>query len=112
MRKTLAMGKCAVMALLVAAQAGAAEPLEVKLAIKDHKFAPAELRVPAATKVMLVIENQDPTAEEFESHDLHREKVIAGNRTAKIPVGPLKPGSYKFFGEFNQATAQGVLIAE
>lgn len=85
---------------------------EVKLVIKDHKFAPAELRVPAATKVMLVIENQDPTPEEFESHDLHREKVIAGNRTAKIPVGPLKPGSYKFFGEFNQDTAQGVLIAE
>ena len=111
------MRRLAVMAVLVVAaavavQAGAAEPPEVKLVIKDHKFAPAELRIPAATKVMLVIENQDPTAEEFESHDLHREKVIAGNRTAKIPVGPLKPGSYKFFGEFNQDTAQGVLIAE
>ncbi|GMU47021.1 MAG: cupredoxin domain-containing protein [Pseudomonadales bacterium] len=107
------MRRLAAMAMLaVAVQVGAAEPAEVKLVIKDHKFVPAEVRIPAATKVMLVIENQDPTPEEFESHDLHREKVIAGNRTAKIPVGPLKPGSYKFFGEFNQDTAQGVLIAE
>lgn len=102
----------AVAAMVVAVQAGAADPAEVKLAIKDHKFEPAELRIPAATKVMLVVENQDSTPEEFESHDLHREKVIAGGRTAKIPVGPLKPGTYKFFGEFNQDTAQGVLIAE
>lgn len=102
----------AVAAMVVAVQAGAADPAEVKLAIKDHKFEPAELRIPAAAKVMLVVENQDSTPEEFESHDLHREKVIAGGRTAKIPVGPLKPGTYKFFGEFNQDTAQGVLIAE
>lgn len=107
MRRWLAMA-----AVVVAVQAGAADPAEVKLAIKDHKFEPAELRIPAATKVMLVVENQDSTPEEFESHDLHREKVIAGGRTAKIPVGPLKPGTYKFFGEFNQDTAQGVLIAE
>lgn len=106
------MRKWTVMALLVAAQVSAAEPVEIPLVIKDHRFEPAEVRVPVDTKVMLVVENRDATAEEFESHDLHREKVIAGNRTAKIPVGPLKAGRYKFFGEFNEKTAQGVLIAE
>lgn len=106
------MRKLAIAVFLLAAQAGAAEVPEVEILIKDHRFEPAEVRVPAATKLMLVIDNRDATPEEFESHDLHREKVISGNRTARIPVGPLKPGSYRFFGEFHEDTAQGVLIAE
>jgi hypothetical protein len=27
-------------------------------------------------------------------------------------LGPLDPGEYKFFGDFHQDTAQGVLIAK
>lgn len=89
-----------------------AETQEFRLVIKDHVFQPAEVRVPANTKVILVIENQDSTPEEFESHDMHREKMIAGNKTVSIKVGPLKPGRYAFFGEFNEDTAKGVVIAE
>jgi hypothetical protein len=84
----------------------------IPLVIKDHRFVPAELKVPANTKLKLIVDNQDATAEEFESHELKREKVIAPNSKATIFIGPLKPGSYKFFGEFNPATAQGVVIAE
>ncbi|BAN34152.1 hypothetical protein SCD_n00303 [Sulfuricella denitrificans skB26] len=82
------------------------------LVIKDHRFQPSELTVPAGKKIKLSVENQDPTAEEFESHDLNREKVIAGNSTATIFVGPLAPGRYRFFGEFNEKTAQGVIVAQ
>lgn len=89
-----------------------AEVPEFKVIIKDHRFEPAEVRVPAGVKVKLIVENQDATPEEFESDELHREKIIAGNKTAKIIIGPLKPGSYPFFGEFNEDTAQGVVIAE
>ena len=96
----------------VLALSAQAEVPEFKVVIKDHHFVPAEIRVPAGTKVKLVIENQDPTPEEFESDALHREKIIAGNKTAKVMIGPLKPGSYPFFGEFNEDTAQGVVIAE
>lgn len=85
---------------------------EVAITIKDHKFTPAEVRVPAGKKVKLVIENQDATPEEFESHELNREKIIAPRSKASIWIGPLKPGKYPFMGEFNQATAQGVVIAE
>lgn len=106
------MRKLAMAFLLLAPWAGAAEAPEFRILIKDHRFEPAELRVPAAAKLMLVIDNQDATPEEFESHDLHREKVISGKRSARIPVGPLQPGTYKFFGEFHEDTAQGVLIAE
>jgi hypothetical protein len=29
-----------------------------------------------------------------------------------VYIGPLKAGKYPFFGEFNPATARGVVIAE
>lgn len=85
---------------------------EVTLVIKNHRFIPAELKLPAGQKVKLVVDNQDATPEEFESHDLNREKVIAPNSKASIFIGPLKPGRYAFIGEFNEATAKGVVIAE
>jgi hypothetical protein len=92
------------------APVSADEPPTFNLVIKDHRFQPAELVIPAGVKVKLVVDNQDATPEEFESHELNREKVIPGNSQAKIFVGPLDAGTYPFFGEFNQATAQGKLI--
>ena len=85
---------------------------EFVLTIKDHRFTPSELRVPAGQKVKLIVDNQDATPEEFESHELNREKIIAPKSKATIYIGPLKPGKYPFFGEFNQSTARGVVIAE
>lgn len=85
---------------------------EFTLVIKDHRFTPAEIKVPAGQKVKLIVDNQDATPEEFESHDLNREKVIAAKSKATIFIGPLKAGRYSFVGEFNEATAKGVVIAE
>jgi hypothetical protein len=99
-----------VLATLLLTQAEAAPP-EFTLVIKDHKFTPTELAVPAGQKVRLVVENQDPTPEEFESYTLNREKVVAGNGRIVLFVGPLDPGRYEFFGEFNMATARGRLVA-
>jgi len=82
------------------------------LIIKDHRFIPAELRVPAGQKVKLTIDNQDAAPEEFESHELNREKVIPGNSKGAVFIGPLAPGKYPFIGEFHDKTARGVLIAE
>ena len=89
-----------------------AQTPEFKLVIKQHRFTPAELRVPANKKVKLLVSNEDPTPEEFESHSMNREKVIPGRSSATIFIGPLRPGRYPFEGEFNSATAQGVVIAE
>lgn len=83
-----------------------------EIVIKDHKFNPSTVEIPAGQKVKLVVKNQDPTAEEFESHDFNREKVISGNSEAIIFVGPLDAGEYKFFGEFHEKTAQGKLIVK
>ena len=79
--------------------------------IKDHQFHPARLEVPAGVRVKLAVDNQDPTPEEFESYELNREKVIMGNSKATLFVGPLKSGEYPFFGDFNQQSAQGLLVA-
>lgn len=84
--------------------------IEAHLIIKDHKFTPEILTLPAGKKIVLIVENQDSTIEEFESIDLKREKVIFGNSKAKIILAPLKPGEYHFFGEFHEETAQGKLI--
>lgn len=100
------------MSMLCASTWVSAASHEFTLTIKDHLFSPAEIKVPAGQKIKLTVDNQDPTPEEFESHSLKREKVIAGRTKAIIHVGPLKPGRYEFVGEFNEATAKGVLIAE
>ena len=96
---------------LSGAPAHAAEP-ELSLVIKNHRFEPAELKVPANQRVKLVVHNQDSTPEEFESHSLNREKVIPAGAKATIFIGPLKPGRYTFVGEYNEATAKGVVVAE
>ncbi len=91
---------------------GAHAAEKVDLHIKNHRFEPAEVTVPAGQKIRLVVHNDDPTPEEFESHSMKREKIIRGNSKAVIFVGPLEPGSYDFFGEFNMETAKGNLIAK
>src|SRR5664279_5065286 len=100
-----------VLALAASTWAVAADP-EALLVIKNHRFEPAELKVPAGQRVKLTVHNQDSTPEEFESHKLNREKVISSGAKVVIFVGPLKPGKYEFVGEYNEATAKGVVVAE
>lgn len=89
-----------------------AEQTEYHLTIKNHRFEPSELTVPAGQKIQLIVDNQDATPEEFESYELQREKVIPGGSQAKLWVGPLSPGEYPFFGDFHQETAQGRLLVK
>jgi plastocyanin len=85
---------------------------EARLVIRDHKFEPAELTVPAGQKIRLTVENQDATPEEFESNELNREKIVTGKGTITIMLGPLDAGRYPFFGDFHQETAQGLLVVK
>ncbi len=99
-------------ALGLGAGVASAQEAEVQLVIRNHRFEPAEITVPAGKKVKLIIDNQDATAEEFESYELNREKVVPPKAQVTIFVGPLQPGRYPFFGDFHKDTAQGVLIAK
>lgn len=95
--------------LMFSAGIQAAEP-ELKLEIRNHLFYPSTLEIPSDKKVRILIINHDRSAEEFESYELNREKIIPGNSRTVIHVGPLSPGKYPFFGEFNPRTAQGQVL--
>ena len=84
----------------------------VNLLIRDGRFIPATLEVPANTKFRLLIKNEGPGAEEFESIELRKEKVLAAGASSFLIFQPLKPGTYKFFGDFHPDTAQGQLVAK
>lgn len=92
--------------------ASAADLHETTVVIQGHRFVPAELKVPAGRKIKLTVINNDASAEEFESYELNREKVVAGNGRIVVFVGPLRPGRYPYFGEFHMDTANGTLVAE
>ena len=110
-RKLLSL--CCIPSLVLLLSAGAlAADREVSLVIRNHRFEPAEVRVPANLKIKLIVENQDTSAEEFESHELNREKIVPAKGKATIYIGPLAAGRYPFFGEYHEKTAQGVVIAE
>ncbi len=68
--------------------------------------------MPARQRLRLVIDNQDATPEEFESHDLRIEKVVPGKSKTTVRIESLRAGEYHFVGEFNEDTAKGKLVAE
>lgn len=100
------------MLMIVCSAVSMATDQEYVLTIKDHKFSPPELVVPAEKRIEIRVENHDATREEFESYELNREQEIEGNDQIVVFIGPLKPGKYKYFGEFHQDTAQGIITAE
>jgi hypothetical protein len=112
MRQTIAVFAFltfAAAATLTPSPAGAAD---YTLTIKDHKFSPSEIEAPANMRVIIAVINNDITPEEFDSTDLKAEKVVAGNSKGTVRIGPLKPGRYKFIGEFHEDTAKGTVVVE
>ena len=103
------------LAFALLAAMGTASPAlaeDFSLTLKDHRFDPATIEVPAGQKIKLTVRNQDTTAEEFDSYDLNREKVIPGSSEGIVFIGPLDPGNYQFMGEFHADTAQGKVVAK
>jgi hypothetical protein len=94
------------------APAVAARADDYVLTIKDHRFTPEEIKVPANQRVMITVVNDDTTAEEFDSAALKVEKVVPGKSKGAVRIGPLPSGRYPFIGEYHEATAKGVVIAE
>jgi high-affinity iron transporter len=96
--------------LTLGAPARAAD--DPSVTFRNHRFEPARVEVPANMKFKLMVHNADDSADEFESSSLNREKLVAPGQTITVFLGPLAPGEYKFFGDFHQDTAQGILVAK
>jgi plastocyanin len=110
-RPDASMVAVAVALLLMAAPQARAEDIPT-LVMKNHRFVPDRIEVAAGVKFRLTVTNNDDTADEFESSELNREKLVAPGQSITVFLGPLQPGSYKFFGDFHQDTAQGVMVAK
>ena len=80
--------------------------------LKGHKFYPATINVKANQPSMIILFNDDDSADEFDSSSLKIEKVVPGHQKGNIRVRPLAPGKYPFMGEYHAATAQGMVIAK
>jgi hypothetical protein len=82
---------------------------EYEITIKNNRFFPELTEIPPDTRAKLTIKNLDNNVEEFESFDLKREVIIPANGQIKMLIGPLKVGKYRYFGEFHEETARGVI---
>lgn len=98
--------------LLVSVNIFAGEMYVVEIKLENHRFMPEIVKVPAKTKIKLVIHNMDPTIEEFDSPSLKREKILRSKSATNIILAPLAKGRYDFVGEFHEETAKGVLVVE
>lgn len=103
---------CVLCFTAIAANDAIGQQDEYVIELKNNTFQPQELVIPANLKVKIIILNLDPEPEEFDSFDLNREKVLFPNRKSRIYVGPLKPGTYEYFGEFHPNTARGKIIVK
>jgi hypothetical protein len=104
----------AILAVLLAYAATPAVALAddpVHLILKDHRFVPTEVSVPADQRFRIEVVNQDPTPAEFESSDLRAEKIVVPGGKITVLAGPLKPGTYTFFDDYNPDQAKGTLTA-
>jgi hypothetical protein len=99
--------------LAAGAQLAAAEELlAIKLTARNGRFYPETIEAPAGTRFKIVVTNEGPGPEEFESIELRKETVLAPGVTRAVVFAPLKPGVYRFFGEFHPDTAQGRLVVK
>jgi plastocyanin domain-containing protein len=99
------------LALSALTNASAAEK-PILITIKDHKFSPTEIHLPANQRVDITVKNEDSAPEEFESPGLKVEKVIPGNSQLVVHIKPIAPGRYTFVGEYHEKSARGLAVVE
>jgi len=84
----------------------------IAVTLKDHKFSPSVIKVKANEPSMIILSNEDDTADEFDSTALKVEKVVPGHAKGNVRIRALAPGRYPFMGEYHSSTAQGVVVAK
>ena len=94
---------------LAADGARADDAVKLSITITDQKFDPAELHAPPGKTIEIQVKNLNPIVSEFESADLHFEKIVPAGSRAVVFVRPLQPGRYNFYDDFHHAT-QGYLV--
>jgi heme/copper-type cytochrome/quinol oxidase subunit 2 len=110
--KAAILSSAVALALCGAPLARAQDAVSLHIALKDHRFVPAELAAPANKPVVIEVTNQDPTPSEFESKTLRVEKVVAGGAKITVQIRALAPGRYRFFDDYHEDTTEGFLVVQ
>ena len=87
------------------------DAVQLSIVMKDRVFDPAELHAPPGKQIVIHAKNLNSIVTEFESSDLHFEKILPVGSEGVVYVRPQQPGRYKFFDDFHHET-QGVLVVQ
>ncbi|WP_436284027.1 cupredoxin domain-containing protein [Rhizobium sp. LjRoot258] len=77
------------------------DPPTFKVHFSNGVVSPSVLEVPANTRFKLELYNDGPTAIEFESTPLRKEKVLAPGASSFLIFRSLDEGDYAFFDDFH-----------
>jgi len=108
-RNLVAAMALAAAAVLAPRAAYSDDTVTLSLTLKDRKFEPAEVHAPAGKPLQFRVKNLNGIVSEFESSDLHIEKIIPAGGEIVVYARPQQPGKYNFFDDFHHET-QGFLI--
>jgi plastocyanin len=108
-RRLLLLLGAALLAGGASASVRADDAVSLSITIKDHQFDPAELHAPPGQTIAIHVKNLNTIVSEFESSDLHFEKIVPVGREAVVYVRPQQPGRYNFYDDFHHET-QGFLV--
>jgi Cupredoxin-like domain len=100
----------AALSILAFTSSALADDPTFPIVIKNNQFIPSEVQIPAGVKVKLIVRNENQSPSEFESNQFHREKVVGPGQEITVYVGPLDPGSYEFFDDFNSQTRGHLVV--
>jgi len=87
---------------------------EITLEVRflGDRVEPPSLSVEAGRPVRLKVINAGPSAIEFESFELHRERTVGPGRAGTIYFPSLAPEVYHFHDDFNEKAGEGTLVAK
>lgn len=97
--------------LAVAGSPSHAEDESSQLRFTRGSVEPVRLTVPANTPVKIQVSNAGDAAVEFESFELHRERVVQPGQTITVLIPRLAPGTYQFIDDFSHGATTGEIVA-
>lgn len=83
-----------------------------EVVVRDGRFTPERLEVPAGRKIRINLRNEGPGPLEFENPDMHVEKVLGPDASSFVVLPKLEPGEYSFTDEFNPVTGNLIVVAK
>jgi len=107
---TLAMAPLA--ALLPAASVRADDMTSFKVQMKDGAISPDRIEIESGKPFRIDVTNAGTGPAEFESSELHKEKVLMGGGTGSLIFRSLSAGTYVFFDDFHPDGSKLTLVVK